>query len=130
MSAANDFDRDAFLRAVEHAFSMEAEDARQVTRVIEDCFIGEDEVNDEDLDKETRSLFYALEAEGLLTFRRTEYKFEGAVRRAFFWRLTEDVLTGALFETPDENLVPMAHEAHVYESLSDDMWARSGEIQA
>ncbi len=130
MSAGTDFDRDSFLRAVQHAFKMDPQDAEQVTGVIEGCFIGEDEVNDEDLDKETRSLFYALEAEGLVTFRRTEYKFEGAVRRAFFWRLTEDVLSGAAWQALDAELAPRSQEAALYEALSDDMWSRGGGIQA
>lgn len=124
MTDATDFDQDAFLGAVKHAFQMETEDAQHVTQVVADCFIGEDEVNDEDLEKETRALFYALEAEGLLTFRRTEYKFEGAPRRAFFWRLTEEVLSGKALEAAEATLSHESHEAQIYETLSDDMWSR------
>lgn len=64
------------------------EDAVATAKVVQSAFKGEDEVNDEDLDKEIRSLFYALEKENLLQVRRTEYKFEGQVRRAYFWRLS------------------------------------------
>jgi hypothetical protein len=131
MATSNDFDRDAFLHALRKAFDMPEEDAEQVTGVVEDCFIGEDEVNDEDLEKETRALFYSLEAEGLLTFRRTEYKFEGAVRRAFFWRLTEAVTSRAALE---DALTAPAHaeedEALVYQSLHDGAWERSHSIEA
>lgn len=120
-----DFDLDAFKQALVKTFRMDAEDANNVTTIVADCFFGEDEVNDEDLDKETRSLFYTLEGEGLMTFRRTEYKFEGAVRRAFFWRLTEDVITGAVaLGSESVSLSEEEEISQLYATLNDDMWNR------
>ena len=117
------FDDQAFHAALTSRFNMDPNDAQAVTTVVADLFWGENEVNDEDLDKDTRSMFYTLQAEGILTFRRTEYKFEGATRRAFFWRLTPDALAG--------ELEVMAHEAAVvdeaaalYEQLHADLWNR------
>lgn len=131
MATASDFDREAFLHALRKAFRMGDEDAQEVTRVVEDCFIGEDEVNDEDLEKETRALFYTLESEGLLTFRRTEYKFEGAVRRAFFWRLTEAVTAAAPppAEAPAA-LHPDEETERLYLALQEAVWDRSHGVEA
>ncbi len=120
-----DFDQAAFHDALITAFGMDPKDAEHITNVVADCFFGEDEVNDEDLDKETRSMFYALEAEGIVTFRRTEYKFEGAVRRAFFWRLTEAALTGSI-AARSADTAPSEEEqvAQLYATLQEDCWNR------
>ena len=120
-----EFDEDAFHDALITAFGMEPEDAGHVTAVVADRFLGEDEVNDEDLDKETRALFYALEVEGIVTFRRTEYKFEGAIRRAFFWRLTAAALAGNV-AARSANAAPSEEEqmAKLYATLEEDCWAR------
>ena len=120
-----DFDQPAFLAALLKAFKMDQPDADHVCQVVADCFIGEDEVNDEDLDKETRAMFYALEAEGLMTFRRTEYKFEGAIRRAFFWRLTEDVVAGNVANAQPHAVVSEEEEVRaLYATLESDVWSR------
>ena len=120
-----DFDLDAFRSAITKTFRMDLDDAAHITQIVAGCFFGEEEVNDEDLDKETRSLFYTLEGEGLMTFRRTEYKFEGAVRRAFFWRLTEEVLDGSVGR--EEPLREPSEDEEVnalYATLGDDAWNR------
>ncbi len=120
-----DFDVETFQTALTTRFSMDEDDAKAVVTLVEDLFWGEDEVNDEDLDKETRSMFYTLQAEGILPFRRTEYKFEGATRRAFFWRLREDVLEGLDNEDALKVDDAMDHDAkRLYATLNDDMWNR------
>lgn len=120
-----DFDTDAFKNALIKTFRMDLDDAQNITQIIADCFFGENEVNDEDLEKETRSLFYTLEAENLMTFRRTEYKFEGAIRRAFFWRLTPEVLDGSLGR--EEAPAQTSEEEEIsalYATLGEDVWSR------
>ena len=120
-----DFDTTHLRNALVSAFGMDEEDANHVTNVVSECFFGENEVNDEDLDKETRSLFYSLEAEGLMTFRRTEYKFEGAIRRAFFWRLTPEVLEGTV-DVAASRAQPSEEDrvAALYATLHEDAWNR------
>ncbi len=111
-------------KALLRVFKMVREDAEATARVVESAFNGEDEVNDEDLDKEVRSLFYLLEKENLLQVRRTEYKFEGQVRRAYFWRLNNleelrmDDAFGASVTKDDLDATK------VYWQMSSDMWNR------
>jgi len=110
--------------ALRRAFNMVREDAEATATVVVGAFNGEDEVNDEDLDKDLRSLFYQLEKEQLLRVRRTEYKFEGQVRRAYFWSLNQleglrldDAFGGAL--TRDD-----LEATKVYQGLGQDFWNR------
>jgi hypothetical protein len=103
---------------------MVKEDAEATANVVESAFRGEEEVNDEDLDREIRSLFYTLEREQLLGIRRTEYKFEGQVRRAYFWRLNsiEDALRD---NDLDDAVSREEREAlKVYRALPADLWSR------
>ena len=109
--------------ALRKVFNMVREDAAATAKVVESAFHGEDEVNDEDLDKEIRSLFYQLEKESLLQVRRTEYKFDGQVRRAYFWRLNpldqmsmEDFGTTLSKEDLDAN--------KLYRQLPQELWSR------
>lgn len=115
------------VRALRRAFDMMKEDAEATAKVVETVFRGEDEVNDEDLDRELRSLFYTLEREQLVGIRRTEYKFEGQTRRAYFWRLNdlEDALSDG---RDDEGLSAEEREAmKVYQALPLERWNRGKE---
>lgn len=102
---------------------MMKEDAEATATVVSSVFRGEDEVNDEDLDKEIRALFYTLEKEQLLGIRRTEYKFEGQTRRAYFWRLKtladENLDSGAALSREEQEL------QKVYRGLPQELWARA-----
>lgn len=114
------------VRALRTAFDMMKEDAEATAKVVETVFRGEDEVNDEDLDRELRSLFYTLEREQLVGIRRTEYKFEGQTRRAYFWRLNdlEDALQDG---TDDEAMSREERDAmKVYQALPLERWNRGG----
>lgn len=100
------------------------EDAEATADVVASVFRGEEEVNDEDLDKEVRALFYTLEREQILSIRRTEYKFEGQTRRAYFWRLKEldeqDLVDGASRGPEKEDL----EAVKVYRALPTELWSR------
>ena len=89
----NGTQREALTSALERTFEMEREDATEIATVVLERFSDRDEVDDETLDAEVRSVFYTLEAKRLLSFRRTEYAGEaGDHRRAFFWRLRTEAL--------------------------------------
>lgn len=109
--------------ALRRAFNMMKDDAEATAGVVSSVFRGDEEVNDEDLDKEIRALFYTLEKEELLGIRRTEYKFEGQTRRAYFWRvkklpeLDSDMTPGGLSREDVEAL-------KVYRALPQEMWNR------
>lgn len=109
--------------ALTRTFNMLREDAEATATVVESAFKGEDEVNDEDLDKEIRSLFYQLEKENLLQVRRTEYKFEGQVRRAYFWRLNR------LDQMSTDDFGPVVSKDDIeatklYRQLPSELWNR------
>jgi hypothetical protein len=109
--------------ALRRAFNMVKEDAEATAGVVSSVFRDDDEVNDEDLDKEMRALFYTLEKEELLGIRRTEYKFEGQTRRAYFWRfkkLPELEQDGGMSGLSRED----AEAIKVYRALPQEMWNR------
>jgi ABC-type nitrate/sulfonate/bicarbonate transport system substrate-binding protein len=111
------------VRALRRAFNMVSEDAEATARVVESAFRGEEEVNDEDLDRELRSLFYTLEREELVSIRRTEYTFEGQPRRAFFWHLKP--LKELPSDDTDKGLSREERDAlKVYKALPSDLWNR------
>ncbi len=99
---------------------MMRDDALAVAHVVEEAFRGEDELNDEFLDSELRSMFYQLQDEGVMDIRRTEYKLDGRDRRAYFWRLREDEVV----PMRGHGVLPRDHTSRIYHRLEDQAWAR------
>lgn len=113
----NPVPREALTGALERAFEMAPEDAEEIADVVLERFAASDEVNDEALDAEVRSVFYTLETKRLVTFRRAEYTHEdGNHRRAFFWKLRAEAL-----EAPPSVEVPV-EDMDVYASLPAAAW--------
>ncbi|HVM44716.1 MAG TPA: hypothetical protein VM582_02180 [Candidatus Thermoplasmatota archaeon] len=113
----SDTHRDALTGALESTFGMAPDDAREIADVVLDRFRESDEVDDETLDAEVRSVFYTLEAKRLLSFRRAEYTREdGDHRRAFYWRLRVESLSPKLPSASGFD------EADVYASLPAAAW--------
>ncbi|HUR67887.1 MAG TPA: hypothetical protein VM370_01470 [Candidatus Thermoplasmatota archaeon] len=109
--------REALTGALERAFEMEHVDAEEIADVVLDRFTGVDEVDDETLDAEVRSVFYTLEGKRLLSFRRTEYTREdGDHRRAFYWRLRIEALAPPMPEAGGYE------DADVYATLPANAW--------
>ena len=107
--------------ALEREFDMTVDDASEVARIVETTFGKKSEVNDDDLDSETRSIFYTLESKRLLSFRREEYEKEtGEKRRAFYWRVKSEELE-RLTEKP-EGMGAM--DGDVYDNLPAQAWRR------
>lgn len=108
--------REALTGALERTFAMARDDAVEIADVVLERFAEKDEVDDESLDAEVRSVFYTLEAKRLLSFRRAEYTREdGDHRRAFYWRLRTEALA------PPETQ-PRFEEVDVYASLPATAW--------
>lgn len=106
----------ALTEALQRTFDMEAEDAREIAGAVMERFEGHEEVDDETLDADLRSVFYTLEAKRMLSFRRVEYTREdGDRRRAFFWKLRQEALAA-----PRE--IPVLTDDDVYASLPADAW--------
>lgn len=109
--------REALTGALERTFAMEREDAAEIADVVLERFSEREEVDDETLDAEVRSVFYTLEAKRLLSFRRTEYTREdGDHRRAFYWRLRTEELSRSVPVMSAED------EVDVYAALPATAW--------
>jgi hypothetical protein len=122
---AIDFDdpveRAEWLEAVlQETFEMDAEDARRVSGLVIDQFGDKDEVLDDEIPNEVRSVFYTLESKRILTFRRIEYEGEDGMRkRGFFWQFHPE---GA--PSPNAQDAQSEEDAGVYENLPEDCWDR------
>lgn len=113
--------RGAFTEALEHEFEMAPEEARELADVILERFDGTDEVDDETLDAEIRSVFYTLEAKRMVSFRRVEYtREEGEHRRAFYWKLRVESLQR------DHGTQVQVDDGDVYASLPASAWQHAG----
>ena len=113
----NEMHRDALTGALERAFAMAHDDALEIADVVLERFTDREEVDDETLDAEVRSVFYTLEAKRLLSFRRTEYTREdGDHRRAFYWRLREEALQAPVLEAGGYE------DVDVYATLPASAW--------
>lgn len=111
--------RGPFTAALERTFEMPHDDAAEIAEAVLERFEEADEVDDESLDADLRSVFYTLEAKRMLSFRRVEYTREdGDRRRAFFWKLRLDALADA--PAPED---PAARDLDVYASLPADAWS-------
>lgn len=109
----------ALVGALEREFRMQADDAKAIAEIVSERFAEDEEVNDDNLDAEIRSIFYTLESKKLLSFRREEYQWEnGEHRRAFYWKLRDE----ALFEH-EAPAMPQMNDS-VYDSLPVDAWKR------
>jgi transcription initiation factor IIE alpha subunit len=105
------------VKALCRAFEMKRDDATEIVDAVLERFATGEEVDDETLDADLRSVFYTLESKRMVSFRRVEYTREdGDKRRAFYWKLRVESL---LHE------VPVQHEpedADVYASLPANAW--------
>ncbi len=100
-------------------FEMDAQDAKLVSGLVIEHFGDKDEVLDDEIPNDVRSVFYTLEAKRILTFRRIEYEGEdGATLRGFYWRFHSD------WEPPEGALDEAGDEDSVYENLPEDCWSR------
>lgn len=102
---------------------MDEEDARMITGVVLDQFGSKQELLDDELDSDVRSIFYTLETKRILTFRRIEYENEdGMTLRGFFWRFNPAGVREDLEEARENG----AGDDGVYEKLPSDCWERNG----
>ena len=111
---------EALSTALKRLFDMDEEDAREVTTAVVGAFDGRDEVPDDRLEPDLRSIFYTLEAKKLLAFRREDYSTEtGDRRRAFYWRFRPDGLRSVM------GLPDAVREPDVYAALPASAWSRA-----
>jgi hypothetical protein len=110
---------EALVAALTREFKMQSDDATAIAEIVAERFAEDDEVNDDNLDAEIRSIFYTLESKKLLSFRREEYQWEnGEHRRAFYWKLREEALMEEALPAPPEM------NNSVYDTLPVEAWKR------
>ena len=109
--------RDAFADALCRAFEMKHDDAAEIADAVLGCFASVDEVDDDTLDTDLRSVFYTLEGKRMLSFRRVEYTREdGDKRRAFYWKLRLETLLAASARSVE------VEDMDVYATLPPSAW--------
>ena len=107
------------VRLLRERMRMLREDALAVSRVVEEAFRGESELDDDALDPQLRQVFYDLQDEEILKVRRQEYTKDGRTMRGYFWSVADS----------DARLRPM-HPPHrdpvedLYSGLQDTAWER------
>lgn len=113
----------ALAQALWEELEMDRSDAMEIAGYVVGAFQGDDELDDDELDPDLRSIFYTLENQRLLSFRREEYRNEeGFIRRAFYWRIRwEEIDT----TTDGPQGSDQRDEGSVYEALPRDAWSRA-----
>ena len=76
---------EVLVKALEHSFDMDYDDARGLAKVVRSAFKRKSEVEDMSLDKHVRSIFYELHKKHLLMLRREELREKGKIIRKYFW---------------------------------------------
>lgn len=113
--------RAALANALERELDMHPDDAREVSGLVLSAFDGREELDDEELSSDLRSVFYTIEDQNLLDFRREEERNEeGHLRRYFFWTIRWDEVTPDAPEGDDEG----AEDRTVYDDLPQNAWKR------
>ncbi len=109
-------------QALKHTLGMRTGDAQEVAQLVLISFNGDDELHDDELSTDLRSMFYTLEEQKLLDFRREEYKNdEGHLRRAFYWTIRWD----NVHDAAEHNQAPANAKNTVYDDLPKNAWNRA-----
>lgn len=114
-----------FSNALVREIGMTPEDAREITGFVAGAFDGDEELHDDELSPDLRSVFYTIEQNRLLSFRREEYRNEeGHIRRAFYWRIRwgEIIVEG---QEPDSEA---QGDPTVYDELPRTAWTRVASV--
>lgn len=107
------------MRLLVDRMRMMREDALAVTKVVEDAFQGNTELDDELIDKDLRQVFYSLQDEKVLDIRREERREDGVDRRHYIWHLRDLDADGL-----EPQRSPRDPDARVYERLGESAWER------
>ena len=95
------------------------EDAAAVATVVEEAFQGRSELDDDQVGKDLRQVFYDLQDSKVLEVRRDESRGEAGTRRHYYWKLRDE----PAFDAPELPPAPDPAEK-LYHKLRDDAWER------
>ena len=104
------------VKALKNRFNMEKEDAIALTKIVENIFNGQEEVEDMSIDKYSRALFYELQRERLLKLRREEYKEKGKQIRKYYWSFNNDIIREVAYEKFKED------PYKIYKKIPKEAW--------
>lgn len=105
------------MKALKNKFNMMKDDAKELTKIIEDIFEGEDEVNDAEMNRHVRQLFCELQREKIVKVRREEFKERGRTIREYYWSLNQKVIDKeAKKKNKKEKILS------IYDKLPDEAW--------
>ena len=102
--------------ALKNRFKMTKEDAKALTKTVEEIFSGQKEIEDMTIDKYSRALFYELQRERLLKLRREEFKEKGKIIRKYYWSFNNDIIKEAAYEKTKED------PYKVYKKIPKEAW--------
>lgn len=104
------------MKALKNTFNMAKEDAVALTKTVEEIFDGKKEIEDQDIDKYARALFYELQREKLLKIRREEKKEEGKYIRRYYWTFNEKIIKKQAYKKPKEE------DFGIYKKIPNKAW--------
>ena len=105
-----------FIKALINKFQMQRGDAIELTKTVEIIFNGKNEVEDMSIDKYTRSLFYELQKERLLTLRREEFKEKGKIMRKYYWSFNKKTIK------EEANKINEEDQWKIYKKIPENAW--------
>jgi predicted transcriptional regulator len=105
------------IKALKNAFDMDRQDAVALAQQVEEVFAGNQEIEDMDIDKYTRSLFYELQRKKLLKLRREEIKEQGKPIRKYYWSFDDKKIQN---EAHRQNVIENSYE--IYNKIPRKAW--------
>ncbi|MDH7507250.1 MAG: hypothetical protein QHH15_05645 [Candidatus Thermoplasmatota archaeon] len=104
------------LMALKKRYNMSNEDAKALTKTIENIFKGRKEVEDMSIDKYARALFYELQKENLLKIRREEFKEKSKYIRKYYWSYNEEIIKEEAYRNYKED------KYKIYQKIPKEAW--------
>ena len=104
-------------KALKNKFNMTNEDANALTKTIEGIFNGRKEVEDMNIDKYARALFYELQRERLLKIRREEYKEKAKYIRKYYWSFNNEIIKEEAYNRKYEE-----EKYKIYQKIPKEAW--------
>lgn len=107
------------MKALKNKFSMMKDDAKELTKIIEEIFEGEDEVNDAEVNRHVRQLFCELQREKIVKVRREEFREKGRLVRQYYWSLNKEVINKeAKKKNKNQKILS------IYDKLPEEVWLK------
>jgi len=103
-------------KALKNRFEMAKEDAIALAKTVVTIFDGEEELDDMNIDKYARALFYELQRERLLKIRREEFKEKGKFIRKYYWSFNNNIIREIAYEKIKED------PYKIYEKIPKNAW--------